>query len=333
MTAAAVALLLVVSAGVVFAATPSVDTETAETAVTSDVTEGSDQNYNETTESAIAFVADSENAKIEVVQNGTVLYEATPNPDFTNSTSGDSYYSVNVSDNAGDYTGLVAGANQNASLTVKVYNDTTVDSPDVLEVNYTFVNGEVTSFDRVSNALSDDGVEFVAADEKGLFSSLTSAFSDSSDDEPGETKIEETADTTENTSKVVVSVTGSNESDAFSESVAGLDDGGVTYLSSVSVDGDRVPVFREGSVDEEWLDDNETYATISSDGQTITIWNVDGAGDDGTVEVTAVGNDRAGYTSTYQVLTEYGVDQFDAFRMASNALDLNGDEFELTEDN
>jgi len=176
------ALVVLLSAGIggVMAAAPTVDTETTNTASTSDLTDGGTQTYNDTTSTTLNWSADSPNASVEIMQDGETLFEASPEPyeavDTDSSGSNDTwYYNVSLADDTSDYDGLEVGADENVTLNVTLTNDTSVDSPDTTNISYEFQNSEDTAFIASENPEGED-------EEEGFFSSLNVFSSEDEDD-------------------------------------------------------------------------------------------------------------------------------------------------------
>ncbi|WP_373190032.1 hypothetical protein [Halolamina sp.] len=322
-------IVLVAGAGVAFAAAPSVDTSTTDTSQSSDITDNGTQSYNVTTTSNLSWVADSANSSVEITQNGTTLYEATPtNYSYNASGNNDYYYNVSLADDASDYSGNEVGAGENATLNVTFVNNTSASSPDKTNISYTFVNGEAHAFIGSENPETEES-------DDGFFTASTLAFwSDSNDSEVGPTVSTDSTTITNNTSTVQLDTMSSNLTDAYSTSTEDASDGDLLWSSytQVSVDGDSryLATFSESAADDtEWLNTSEdAYATISSDEETMTIHNADALLDDdqtsATLDVTAVGNEQLGRSSSASMYESYDAGTFKSTIGAFGASDFDG---------
>lgn len=310
-------------AGIAMAASPTLDTETSNTSQTTDLEDGDTQEYNTSTSSNFSWSADSENSSLEVIQGNETIVEMSPDSydaaDTDTSGSNDTwYYNYEFADDGSDYDGLEADANENVTLTFQVTNDTEAESPDTSNFTVYFQNGEEMSF------VNADDVETADTGMFGSFSIPVIGDDNESDSEViGATRTTETVGVTENTSEVSFDVQSSNLSDSFSESFAEKSSGDLLWASTVSVNGDYVPVYYQSTGDQEWLDDNETYATISSDGSTMTLHNAGESAEDGELEIEAVGNQKLGMTNAQGMLRSYGASGLDVVRLSINAIDFN----------
>ncbi|WP_049980256.1 hypothetical protein [Halolamina rubra] len=317
-----VAIMLVAAAGGALAAAPTVDTETTNTTTTSDLTDAGTQAYNDTTSSLLAWEADSPNSSVEITQDGETLYTASP--DFYSSTDTGSdgnpdlwYYNVSLADDGSDYDGLEVGAGESVTLNVTFVNDTTAATSDTTNISYTYSNTDTRALIASENAESEDT-------EAGFFGGFSLAslnvFSDTSDDteDVGTVLSTDSTTVTQNTTQVQLDTLNSNLTTAFSESTSDASAGDLVWSSytqlTIGDDSQYVPVYYQtANEDHEWLNTTEdTYATISSDGQTMTIHNPDALLDDGqssaTMNVTTVGDESLGYMNARSMLT---ADQYD----------------------
>jgi len=325
---AALLVLSVFGAGIVAGAAPSSNTETTDTTYETEIQDGGTQTYNESTSTLYSFSADSENPKIVIEQDDEELFSATP--DVEDSSSGTHYFNVSFADDGSDYEGLEVGADDNATLNVTLINNTEVDDPDKTNLSWTFENGEEYAF------IASEDPE-TAEDEGGWFSSLSLGVfsSESDDDDPGTTLSTDETNITDNTSEVRLDTLSSNLTDAYAISAEEANEGDILWSSQTHVDvddGDEqyVPVFYQEAGDKSWLDEDEdAYATISEDGDTMTVHNPDALlGEDeesATMEVTTVGDEMLGQNNALSMMTDdYGASTWDVWGASYSALDTNG---------
>jgi len=334
-----VAIMLVAAAGGALAAAPTVDTETTNTSKTTELNDGGTQAYNDTTASELAWSADSQNSSIEITQDGDTVFEASPEhydaADTDSSGTNDTwYYNVSLADDAADYEGLEVGAGENATLNVTLTNDTEVESPDTTNISFTYENTEERALIASESPENEDT-------DAGLFGgfslSTLNVFSDSTDEEDVGTVLSTDSTTvTQNTDELQLDTLDSNLTTAFSESTSDAEAGELVWSSytqlTVDDDSQYVPVYYQEAGDHEWLNTTEnTYATISSDGQTMTIHNPDALLDDeqtsATMDVTTVGDEALGFNSARSMLSadQYDTSGTDVWSTALGAgIDYNG---------
>ncbi len=333
-----VMVLLVSTAGVAFAAAPTVDSETTDTSQTSDLTDGGTQTHNDTATSNLSWSADSANSSVEITQNGTTVYEASPDHYAENSTSGTYYYNVSLADDTSDYDGLEVGAGENATLNVTFTNDSNVDNPDTTNISFTYVNSEDIAFIASESPEGEDN------DGEGFFSSLN-VFSSDDEEDVGTQLSTDSTTINQNTSEVQLDTLSGNLTDAYAASTEDASEGDLIWSSYMQVaagddDARFLPVFYESADNDEydWINTSEdTYATVSADGETMTIYNPDGLLDDGqtsaTLDVTTVGDEMLGASNARAMLSS---DQYDAsttkvWTTSFAASDFNGNQDFVTD--
>ncbi len=303
--------VLAVASGGVYAADPTVNTETTDTSYTTEFEDGDTQAYNTTTSSNISWSADSENSKIVIEQGNDTLYSATP--DHEDEASGTYYYNATLADDGSDYSGLDADAGESVDLNVTLINNTEADDPDETNISFTFANGEEVAFEDVE----DGDVQEPA--EGGFLASLTS-----SDDSSDKAKTDSTVGIAGNeTETVTMSVAGTPMADALDASAENTESGDVIWASATSVEGEYIAVANSEAPDSDWFDDSGTYATYDSDAQTLTIHNLDERVDEDAkdVELSATGNDGLGVFNTASMIQYYDEVDYGAYGTAA----LNAD--------
>lgn len=337
-----VAVLVVAASGGALAAAPTVDTESTNTTETTEINDAGTQMYNATSDTRLSWEADSPNSSIEISQDGDVLMEASPENYSAVDSGSDGnldlwFYNVTLADDGSDYEGLEVGAGQNVTLNVTITNDTAAASPDTTNISYTFANSEEQALIASESPESEE-------DDSGLFGSLSTGFGvlgNDSDDDAGTTLSTDSTTVTENTETVTLDTMNSNLTDAFEASTSDASSGDLVWSSytQVSVDDDAqyLPVFYEESSDKSWLNTSEdAYATLSSDGQTMTVHNPDALLDDdqssATMDVTTVGDEQLGLRNSASMFSNYDAGFTKSTIGAFGALDVNGDQDFVTDE-
>lgn len=312
------ALVVVGTSGVAFAAAPTVDSESTDTATTSEVTDGATIQYNASTNSTLQYSADSTNSSVSILQNGTQLseYQNTSNPaafEVTDATN--NYINFTVADDETAYSGVEADAGETVSLTYRLVNDTNVDSPDTNNVTVNWANDKNKSFVRGESS------ETETADPGFVAETLSSVPLIGSEDnnvtDPASVE-DEIGVAGSNQEEITVYIESSNGQDALTETYDAADEAGaVTYDGWVTLDGEFVPVLSSESDAPDWVDTSEnTYATLSEDGSQAVIHNAgDTLGDDtenATVRMT--GNEKMDPFEIRGMLTDYGAGTLETVR-------------------
>ncbi len=328
---AALLVLSVFGAGIVAGAAPTAGDTSGDTSA--DITDGGTQTHNDTTTSDLPWSADSPNASIEIAQDGETIYEASPEHYDSNDSDDDGttdtwYYNVSLADDGSDYEGFEVGAGENTTFNVTFVNDTEADDPDETNISYTFENSEENAF------IASEDPESEEQEDGGFFSSLN-VFSSDDEEEVGTVLSEDETTVTNNTSQVQLDTLDSNLTDAYAASTEDAESGDILWNSYTHVDvedGDDqfVAVFYEEAGDKDWLDEDEdAYATISEDGDTMTIHNANALlGDDqesATMDVTTVGDEMLGQNNALSMMTDdYGASTWDVWGASYSALDTDG---------
>ncbi len=331
-----VALLVLLSAGiggVVMAASPTVDTETTDTSQESEITDGGTQTYNDTTSSNLSWSADSANSSVEITHDGETVFESSPEhyesvDSDDDGTTDTWYFNVSLADDTSDYDGLEVGADENVTLNATLVNDTEADDPDTTNVSYEFQNSDETAFIASEDPESEE-------DDGGIFATLN-VFSSDDENETGATLSTDETTVTDNTSQVQLDTVDSNLTDAFATSTEDASEGDLVWSSytqlTVDDESQYVPVYYQSAdEDDEWLNSSEdTYATISADGETMTIHNPDAMlGEDessATLDVTTVGDEMLGAQNARSMLKndQYDTSTTTVWTTSFVATDLNG---------
>lgn len=318
-----IVLLSAGAAGFAMAAAPSVDTSTTDDTPnqSSDIVDNGAQTYNQTTNSNLSWSADSKNSKVVISQDNETIYSAAPTAYHTNTTTGTSYYNVSLADDGSSYSGLEAGANENATLNVTFINNTQASSPDETNITYTFANGAREAFVDVDNPTTPP-------EEDGTFSSLA-IWKD--DDATPPADAEKTFAVAGNqTKEVTIDIGGTAMDDAFGAATENTDAGDIIWASEAGLEGDWMVVYDSEKGDQEWLDDNATYMTYDADSTSLTIHNADERIDEDALdaELTVSGNDGLGLFATAGMLSDYGASTSTAWGTAAWNADYNEPDWE-----
>jgi len=330
-----VLVMVVAAAGGAMAAAPSVNTETTDTTYTTEIEDGETQEHNDSTSTVFSWSADSANSKIIVEQDNETLFEATP--DHEDEASGTYYYNQTFADDGSDYEGLEIGAGESVELNVTLINDTEADDPDETNISWTYANDEETAFIASEDPETEE-------EDDGFFSSFSSlnVFAEDDDEDVGTVVSSDETTVTNNTSEVRLDTLDSDLTDAYAASTEDASDGDILWNSQTHVDVEDgedqyVPVFYQEAGDKDWLDEDEdAYATVSEDGETMTIHNPDELlGEDeesATMDVTTVGDEMLGQNNALSMMTDdYGADKWDVWASSYAATDFNGNP-EIVED-
>lgn len=336
--AALAAIVLVVAGG---AAAWSIDSETVDTATTSDITESTvvHEPLNSSKSNEIAVIGseavnDSTLTNPETAftlqfvvndtssdQHGEVLYETDKNWTATAKTGAPDYYNMSVqNDKWGEELEYSPGTNVSVDARI-IFNESESDES-IFNITY-----EVNANGTTARAMLDsDETEMENQSVLGMSVPFLAG-----GDGPGAAKSTDNVTTSGNVTTVEMVVDDSDAVDAFSEVADKGSTDSLSAYSYLSVNDQTVPVFVESADDVEWLDtSSDAYATVSSDGQTVTVHNVDKTYDDGTnsIEITAYGNDAVGFSRTQSMLSSYDAGFTTRISAASGAIDINGDPWE-----
>lgn len=336
-TIAAAVMLVLASVAVGGAAALTVDTETTDTAETSDLTDSSviTDPHNDTKEQRIQVIGDSSTNNSALANpetaftlrfavndtnhrdDGETLYETDENWTVSALTGAPDHYHLNVS-NSQFGNELTYGSGQNVTIDARViFNETETDES---VTNITF-----TVDPNTTNARLD-----VDANEAQTANNSVAVFGQSlplvSSDGPGAAKFNDTIGVQSNTEQIVVDIDGQNASDSFAEAASSS---GFTPFAYGAVNGENLAYFGQ-SADASWLDTNEAYVTVSSDGTTLRYHNVNETYGSSTtsVDFSATGNEAYGFFNTYSMLRDYDAGRLSAIQSSSGAIDTNRDPFE-----
>lgn len=314
----------------------TIDTETTDTASTSDLTDGTAVHDLDNSSTVSTIEVQSDNASsgddfnvyftvndTNSDQDGTTFYESGESWTATNESAG--YYELNLT-HATVFEDLERSAGENVSVDVKVVVNESETSEESVNFTITAVNDNDTAVAAVYG--DEDGTQLT--DTTSRFSLGSSLFGSDDDDEPGAVKsTESTGVNATNTSTIRVELVNGSAADAGAAAADRADSGEFLGFAGATAADQRVPVFVE-SADAEWLDtDEDAYATLDSEGDTLTVHNADTLVDeDGTVDVTTTANDAVGFGTTFSMLSNYDVSTTERIGLAGSALDTNGSPFE-----
>lgn len=343
-TRIAAAMVVMMALAVGGAAALTVDSETTTTAVSSDLTTSSvitdphnssveqniaikgDSNTNTSSlanpgsEMSLAFVVNDTDSE----QDGETLFNTSANWTQSSVSGAPDHYNTTVTNEKfGDH--LQYDAGQNVTVDARItFNATETDES---VTNITFVVDPATGDNESRVAF---GVDERQSGSSSAFSILSSIGIGSDDDDAGAAKVNDSIGVTSNTTTITMSLDEKNVTDSFSEVSSAGASGDLSELAYAEVNGHTVPVFVE-SADASWLDtSSEAYGVLSSDGTTLTIENANDTFDSSTtsVDVSAVGNDKVGFTRTRSMLSNYDAGVGAQISASASAIDTNGDGFE-----
>lgn len=335
---------ILVASAIGGAAALSADTETTDTGTTSDIQSSTvatephnssvvknieiigDANTNTSslanpgTEMKLEFVVNDSNSD----QNGEVLHSTSSNWTQTTVSGAPDHYNKTVANNKwGD--DLEYGGGENVTVDARLtFNESQADES-VNNITYTVDPATGESAARVEFTGSENTVE----GNKTVFGmSLPSILGG---DDVGAAQVSDNVSVTSNTSTITLDIDNQSSANSFSEVANAGSSGDLSTIAQANVNGQTVPVFVE-SADASWLDANETYAVVSSDGSTITVKNANNTFDSTTtsIDVSATGNDAVGFFTTRSMLSDYGASTGEQITAASGAIDTNGDPFEAS---
>jgi len=301
-------VVLLVGAGAMgaIATQPSIDTETADTTSTSELTDGStidvSDGINESQAHALQYTADSENSKVEITLNGTddeggtVFYS---NSSATTVDSASDTYRVTISES--ELAAVPVAVNQNRTLDVTITNDTTAANPDTKTIQVDLVNGGERSVVYVSG----DDDEAIGEDDSTIKDWVGGLFGP---DDPAERgHIESEREITGQNTTLYYYFANETVADAFEEAASDNDDGERVGDTVVDVSDHDTMVFKNEPTDEDWLNDDEGYAVIHTDTNPVSLTIHPGsyAEDESELEVTTESNVWPGFVRRFLMNWKY----------------------------
>ncbi|MDS0279991.1 hypothetical protein NDI85_19590 [Halomicroarcula sp. S1AR25-4] len=310
--------VLVATPTVVMATAPSLDTETTDTAGTTEIDGTYTQTYNESTHSFLNTSQDSNQTATELRQGDRLLanysLNDSANVQHVSTASGTYYHSTELADDGSDYPGLEADAGESVTLEARSIN--LADSPHTTtNASYTFDVGPNTSFVYYNDSETETA-EISTWSVSGLAASLSSVnvFSDDSNDsEAGPARVEQEIGVNgDSQDEIIVTVANSDAQDSMAAVYDASDtSGGVAYLGTAMVNGEVVPMMAEGADAPDWVDTSEdAYMTIEEDGQTATVHNAGAVmdSDDTTATVEITANEKMDFGDAQSMYKAYDYD-------------------------
>ncbi len=315
-TLAIVAVVVAGTSGLAYAAAPSVSSGTdtgAPTGSDSELKAGDTITYNESTNSTLTYQADSPNSSVEIRQNGSYLLSTFENGTADEMTligtddGGDEYINLTLADDETAYAGVEADAGANITMEYRLINDTELDNPDTTNVTLYWENDDNKSFIRGESDETETA-------EVGLTASIASSIPlVGSKNTTNPAKVEQDIGVNgADQEEITVYVESTDAEDALTETYDSADaDSDVTYDGWVTVEGEFVPVLSSADNAPDWIEtDNETYATVNSDGSEVVIHNagdkLDSNTENATVQV--VGNEAMSIFQIKGMVKSYGGD-------------------------
>jgi len=320
-------VLVVSSAGVAFAAAPSVDTETTDTVTTSDINDQDTITYNSTdAQRNLSFSADSANGSVKVLQDGTEL-AAYPNGSSSVTVqdavvSGTYYFNSTFQDDFSDYGYIEVGEGETADITLQMVNDSNNADPDLTNVTVTLDNtGSNVAFARVNDSEVTVGEVSTTASILASVQQTVPLLDAEEPVDPIETTETDIAVNGSDHNRIKIGSVDAEADNALNSSVP---EEGVGYAAAVTVGDELVPVVSSGSDAPDWIETaSETYAVIEGDSNDkVVIYNAgDSLSDDqSSVDVTVDTIDDVGVTEAFSLARDYGGSVTDAAFAAAGAV-------------
>lgn len=292
------------------AAVPGIDTETGNTATTSDISAGTTvANFDASSDKylTVAVTADTNDSKVEILRKdtGQVVYSNASmfEAAVDTSTTPDTYYmEANLSH--AEMKELERDANENVTMQLKVTNDTTASSPDTKTVDFYIENSKNKTVAFISDADKSATDSPVEINTRGRDYILFDTRTDYS-----ETTTIESVDSAENTTVTYVfgNTTTADTFSAAEDSMGSLSSGDTFWFVTTETEDKLVrPFFKSAASDHP-----DTYAVYKSNFEghpAVTYhYNASGRFDDlngrAEIENTVKGNKKP----------SLGMDVFDAF--------------------
>lgn len=299
---------LIAAAGVGMAG-HKVDTDTQNaTSSTSEITDGTTITYNSSTNSTLQINGTTGNTSYEILQGDYTLseYENASDPDEITTVDGaNNHTNLTLPDDETGYDGIEAGAGENVTLEYRVYNDSSLDNPESINVTVYWENSPRKSFIRAESNETETA-------EPGLVARTTASIpliGAENTTDPAQIE-DEIGVNGSNQSTLTVWVEDSSAQDALEETYDDADESEtVTYSGWVTVDGEFVPVVSEESNAPDWVEtDNESYAVVADDGERVDVYNADDplSDDEENATVVVTGNEEMNIFEISGMLKEYG---------------------------
>jgi len=315
LVAAAAALAMAASASIPTGG-PFIDAESTNTTTTSDLTNKSTVTYNATTNSTLSFNitnADGSNMEVKVLQNGTLLEtfdnassEMSFDGNFSDGSSNyANYYNLTLGDDGDGYTGVVADAGENVTLTYRIIDDTSVSSPGKKNVTVYWQNDDNQSFARYESG----DVETSELGTLPSFAANIPVFGGNISNGPAQAEAEGIGVNNDEQEQITLHVADADAQDALAETHSLALDNGISWMGTASVNGTAVPIVASGEDGAEWLEtDNETYVSVNDAGDEVVVHNAgDVLGDSqSAATVKIVGAENAGFTYARSLAGDYG---------------------------
>lgn len=320
--------LIASSAGLVMATAPTVDSESTDTATTSDLTDTSTQTYNESTERRLAYSQDSNQTAVIINQgvDGRELAEYGGNSsdvvEYQSVATGTYYFNATFSDDASEYPGLEADAGETVTLEAEMVNK--ADDPETnTTIDYDFTAGQNVSFVNMNNS------ETMVADSTGagIRASIFSIGGNDSDAGAAEVEQEDIGVNGDSQDRVVVNIANADAQDSAAAVYDATEESeAFSTVGVASFAGETIPVFAAGQDTPDWMDEDMTYATVSEDGTTVEVVNPGEAlsEDDTEADFSMEANDAIGFNNARNLASDYGASTFDSLSIGLDAFNING---------
>ena len=323
------AMLLLTAIGGVTATAPTLDTETTDTALTTELDGTSTQTHNTTTTSFLNTSQDSNQTTAEIRQgaDGRLLatygLNSSDNLNYETVASGTYYHTLELADDGSDYPGLEADAGEDVEIEVRSIN--TADDPDTMtNTTFTFSNDANVSF------INYNASETQTADRSFVAQASTGFGILGDNSSAGPAKVQQDIGVNgENQEEINVHVANADAQDSVAEVYNDSDDAdGVSYMALAKVDGEIVPVMAEGASAPDWVDSSDdAYMTVSEDGQSATVHNAGAVIDEGDSEATVSlqANEAMGFSPASTMFENYDRSSPTINALVDAGVDINGE--------
>ncbi len=278
-------------------AAPVVDTEQTDTSTTSEIT-GSTVidpfTANSSKTSALEFETDSTNPEVWVRDDATgevisVVSTSSMNQTYANDTESKYYYQYEFSHD--EFQTISGETGENSTVTLEIYNDTTVDNPDVTNVSLQLAQSDRTVVRAGPQAVADGDLEITDTFEVAGFTPLG---------EP-EGTFDTTTTVPSSNGTLVVAGVNNTLTTRLSDAAGSESAGGWIQSTALTVDGNAVQVYLDEAPD--GVDSTDTYAVYDSGDSLIEVYPGDDIADVSNADVSVRAN-----TGLLGTLRVYGMD-------------------------
>jgi len=332
-----VALLAITAVAIPAFGALTVDTETTNTASTSEWTDGttvtditnSSKNATIQVDAGNATAADANEdftLRLQNSETNQTFYETDDNWTQVSTT----YFSYDV--NYGEaFETLERDANDNVTVDVTVvWNESAAD-----EESTTFqIYAENDETNAVIASTGEDDAATIEQTGAGVLNTITTlggvVGNDSDNGSVGAARVSDTVGVNQTDTETVTVVMDNEDLQTSLGRVADQESGSLSLTGYAEIEDKTIPVFPQ-SADASWLDtESQTYATVNSAGDQVTVHNANDSLESSNVTVSVTSDELIGAGTSYSMLRDYGASFMTASRISLRAADLNGNPFDET---